>query len=326
MGDPAGIGPEVIVKSLARDDLRNSARYLLFGLEQPLAAAATLAGIEPFWSPRVAPSAIGVQLIDEIGGSSPEPDSAESGELSFRFLRDAVDAAMTESETAAQAIVTGPISKRAWSLAGHDYPGHTEYLAERLSDDSDAYAMMFLAPTLRVVLVTSHVPLAEVPGSLTTDLIYQRITLGADACRRLGVESPRVAVCGLNPHAGEDRLLGDEDVDIIAPAIERARAEGVTATGPHPADTIFGQAFAGRYDLVVAMYHDQGLIPIKLQDRDRAVNFTAGLPVPRTSPDHGTAFDIAGKNLANPGSMAAAIELALKLARAGNSSPAAPVT
>jgi len=313
MGDPAGIGPEVLVKALADRELRSRARYIVFGHEESMLRAVRMADVEPFWSPNLPIDQTGV-LLDAAPGPLPDPETSEAGEMSFRFFRDAVEAAMTEEPGAAAAIVTGPISKKAWSLAGHDYPGHTEYLAEKLVDDPDACAMMFVAPKLRVILATSHVPLAEVPARLSADLIYNKIRIGHEACRSLGVEKVRIAVCGLNPHAGEDRLLGDEDADVIAPAIQQARDHGIDATGPHPGDTIFGQAFAGRYDLVVAMYHDQGLIAIKLLDRDRAVNYTAGLPVPRTSPDHGTAFDIAGQGIADPGSMKAALELALTLA------------
>jgi 4-hydroxy-L-threonine phosphate dehydrogenase PdxA len=179
--------------------------------------------------------------------------------------------------------------------------------------------MMFISPALNVTLATAHIPLAAVPTSLTQDHILRAATVANATLIALGTPAPRVAVCGLNPHAGEDGLLGDEDRLIIAPAIARLRDLGINASGPHPADTVFAHALAGphrRHDLVVAMYHDQGLIPLKLIARDHAVNVTAGLPVPRTSPDHGTAFDIAGRNLADPGSMKAACLLAASLAAA----------
>jgi 4-hydroxythreonine-4-phosphate dehydrogenase len=214
----------------------------------------------------------------------------------------------------ADALVTAPISKEAWALAGHgEFPGHTEFLAARCG--TKRVRMMFVTPSLNVMLVTSHVPLARVPALLTIERVLDTIELGHEACRTLGPANPRIAVCGVNPHAGESGLLGDEEARSIAPAIRAARERGIDATGPFPGDTLFRAALQGRYDLVVAMYHDQGIIPVKLLAFDRAVNLTAGLPIVRTSPDHGTAYDIAGKNLANPGSMHAAIDLAVRLAR-----------
>ncbi|MBL8745635.1 MAG: 4-hydroxythreonine-4-phosphate dehydrogenase PdxA, partial [Phycisphaerae bacterium] len=242
--------------------------------------------------------------------------SRQGGEASFRFLEHAVDATLRAHDDPLRpvAIVTAPISKEAWALAGHrKFPGHTELLAARYG--AGRVRMMFVAPTLRVMLVTTHVPLADVPRIITIDRVFDTIELAHESCVRLGIPRPRIAVCGVNPHAGEAGLLGDDEARAIAPAIARARARGVDASGPWPGDTIFNAALNGRYDIVVAMYHDQGLIPVKLLAFDRAVNYSAGLPVVRTSPDHGTAFDIAGKNLADPGSMRAAIELAVRLVR-----------
>ncbi|HHN78238.1 MAG TPA: 4-hydroxythreonine-4-phosphate dehydrogenase PdxA, partial [Phycisphaerales bacterium] len=249
------------------------------------------------------------------------------GELSFRWVCDAIDAAMLPPGTPGRVdgIVTAPICKAAWHLAGHTrWPGHTELLASRLN--ASRVAMMFAGPSLRVVLATVHIPLMEVRDVLTIGAVHNAIDLGVWGCRRLGVENPRVAVCGLNPHAGENGLLGDEEDRLITPAIEVARGQGVRVEGPFPADTIFARAVAGEFDLVAAMYHDQGLIPVKLLERDRAVNITAGLPVVRTSPDHGTAFDIAGRGVADAGSMTAAIETALRMLRPGAVRPGAPVS
>ncbi len=321
MGDPGGIGPEVLVKALADPDRRRRARWVIIGCDGPLARSAERAGILPFWR-NTDPN---VSLIDDRDPLSHDPFPASpnprAGELSHRWVREAIRRAQlaTDDPARAHAIVTGPISKLAWTLAGHTrHPGHTEMLADAfglLGPPPGRFGMMFHTPRLNVILATGHVPLSRAGPSLTIGLVYDKIVLGHEACRRLGVERPRLAVCGLNPHAGEDGLLGTEERDVIAPAIEAAREEGIDASGPHPGDTVFIAALAGRYDLVVAMYHDQGLIPVKLLDRDRAVNLTVGLPVPRTSPDHGTAFDIAGFNAADPGSMAAALDLAVRLAR-----------
>jgi 4-hydroxythreonine-4-phosphate dehydrogenase len=310
LGDPGGIGPEVVVKALADPGLRRRARFRIFGPRTSLETAAAAAGLAPFWT------GSGVELVDYPSriAFAAQP-GREGGELSFRLVEDAVGAAKRSRSDAgrADAIVTGPISKAAWSLAGHtEFPGHTELLAARFG--ASRFGMMFVTPRLRVILATAHLPLMKVGAALTTERVEQAITLGAEACRQLGLACPRIAVCGLNPHAGEDGLLGTEDDSIIKPAIQTARGCGLDVRGPFPADTIFISAVRGDYDLVVAMYHDQGLIPVKLLDRDRAVNVTVGLPVVRTSPDHGTAFDIAGQNRADPGSMKAAIELAIQMA------------
>jgi len=328
MGDPGGIGPEIIVKALARPSVRDLASFRVFGLESCLRAAAGRAGLLPFWKvvdrndesswPRD-----GVSVVSWPESATERYEAAPTlggGTLSFEFVEEAIAHAIrsTNDPCGVEAVVTAPICKESWSLAGFGrYPGHTELFAERFH--ADRAGMLFHVPAIRghaalnVILATVHVPLMSLSRELTTPRIIDAIELGASACRRLGVESPRIAVCGLNPHAGEHGLLGPEDGTIIAPAIRGCAARGLDVSGPHPGDTVFNAAFAGRFDLVVAMYHDQGLIPVKLIARDRAVNVTVGLPIVRTSPDHGTAFDIAGKNLADAGSMASAIELAVKL-------------
>jgi 4-hydroxythreonine-4-phosphate dehydrogenase len=198
-------------------------------------------------------------------------------------------------------------------MAGFRWPGHTELLAARCK--AAHHTMLFESPRLRVALATAHLPLMDVRNVLTIGRVFDPIELGAAHCRRLGIDRPRVAVCGLNPHASENGLFGDEERRIIRPAIDMARSNGIDAHGPFPGDTIFIDAAAGKWDLVVAMYHDQGLIPVKLLGFDRAVNVTVGLGMVRTSPDHGTAFGIAGRNAASPNSMKAAIELAVRMAR-----------
>ncbi len=332
MGDPAGIGAEVIVKSLGDRTFRSAcgARFFVYGEAAPMHNAALAAGIDPFWwqvphgSPLLETAlAHDVVLLDHapsepeaparVFSATPSP-AKRSGQSSFQFLEHAIADTLRDATDPLRpvAVVTAPISKEAWALAGHaQYPGHTELLAARYH--SKRVRMMFVAPNLRVMLATTHVPLSEVPGLLTIGRISDTIELAHESCQRLGVERPRIAVCGLNPHAGEAGLLGDDEERIISPAIHLAQTRGIDATGPFPADTIFNAALKGRYDIVIAMYHDQGLIPVKLLAFDRAVNFSAGLPVVRTSPDHGTAFDIAGKNLADAGSMQAAIELAINL-------------
>lgn len=345
-GDPLGIGPEVTVKALAQSERRRSARFLLYGFNGPLLAAAERAGIDPYWW-RIrrgsdlldSASSQDVVLIDADPGprdpdapplpadplpADPLPGPTRSGgAASFRFVEDAIAAAMPASGRPpdAHAIVTAPISKQAWSLAGKRFPGHTELLAARFA--AKRTRMMFVAPQLRVILATTHIPLASVRDALTIGRVYDTIEIGAGSCIELGIASPRIAVCGLNPHAGERGLFGDEESRLIEPAIKLARENGIDATGPWPADTIYNSAVRGAYDLVVAMYHDQGLIPVKLLAFDKAVNATVGLPTVRTSPDHGAAYDIAGKNLADPGSMAAAIDLAVRLAQGRRAASAA---
>lgn len=325
-GDPGGIGPEVIVKALADPGVRERARWVILGPRAALDRAATAAGLTPRWHTAAVgdpwPDAFDLLVLDHPAPPEalrPEPTAA-GGELSYRLVEDAI-ALTTLPRTdhrRAHGLVTAPISKTAWHLAGRTrFPGHTELLAHAYA--APRHAMLFVSPTLRVILATTHIPLAKVPAALTMGRVLETITLGHEACLALGVAHPRLAVCGLNPHAGERGLLGDEDDRLIAPAIVRARDASIDATGPPPADTVFTAAAApphgrGRYDLVVAMYHDQGLIPVKLLAWDKAVNVTTGLPAVRTSPDHGTAYDIAGRNLADPGSMAAAMTLAAALA------------
>ena len=344
MGDPAGIGPEVILKSLMQPDVRSLARFRVIGTASTLERAANRAGVAPFWRvinhseftdpmatapntpPADTPGAPGVLVVDRHAAhdASIGTVSAAAGHLSFHFVDDAIAMALRPATDPwhADAIVTGPISKEAWRRAGHGrYPGHTELLAERCGVPSAA--MLFHAPAdsatnrreLNVVLVTIHVPLMRVAGMLTVDRIARVIGQGAAAVREFGHESPRVGVCGLNPHAGEHGLMGDEDERVIVPAIELARSRGINAEGPFPADTIYNAALRGRFDLIVAMYHDQGLIPVKVLAWDCAVNVTLGLPIIRTSPDHGTAFDIADQNVADAGSMTSAIGLAARLAK-----------
>lgn len=329
---------------------RAGVRFVVFGSAAAMHRAAQVCGIEPFWwqvdrgSDLVGTAGAGggVVLVDSdrwaareglaaaggAGGGGMRPFEAEptraGGELSFRWVEDAIAAAKRApgDPERVDGVVTGPISKAAWDLAGHGkFPGHTELFAARFG--VKRFAMMFEGPSLRVVLATVHIPLMDVRNVLTIGRVHAAIELGALGCQRLGVPRPRIAVCGLNPHAGEGGLLGDEEERLIVPAIRVAREQGHDVHGPFPGDTVFNAAVAGRYDLVVAMYHDQGLIPVKLLARDRSVNITVGLPTVRTSPDHGTAFDIAGRGIADAGSTAAAIDAAVRLLDGANAAAAA---
>lgn len=324
IGDPGGIGPEVTLKSLADQARRAAARYRIYGSSAAMLDAARAAGIQPFWlrvndepSAILASASHPLVLVDSDSSGAPPQDrgpSPRSGGLSFQYVEAAIADTRRDATDPlrADAIVTAPISKEAWALAGHaEFPGHTELLASRFN--APRTAMMFESPRLRVVLVTAHIPLSHVCESLTIERVLDTIELGHDACRRLGVPIPRIAVCGVNPHAGEAGLLGDDEIHVIEPAMKLARARDIDVRGPFPGDTVFARALRGDVDLVVAMYHDQGLIPVKLLAFESAVNVTLGLPTVRTSPDHGTAFDIAGTNRADPGSMNAAIDLARRM-------------
>ena len=319
MGDPCGIGPEIVVKALADSTVRAQANFVVFGFSELLSYAADQAEVDLAWRRdhhedlrRPLP---GVTVLDFDEVSTPAWRKHEpthyGGRASMAFLEDAVAAAQ---DGRMDALVTAPISKKAWLLAGHKFPGHTEFLAKRTH--TKHYAMMFDTPRLRVVLATIHEPLFEIRNQFTIGCVFNPIELADRALRDLfGLANPRIGVCGLNPHAGEGGRFGDEEKRIIDPAILMAAEAGINVSGPFPADTLFRRAAAGDFDCVIAMYHDQGLIPVKLLAWRKAVNLTLGIPIIRTSPPHGTAFDIAGKNRADAVPMKAAIELAVRLAR-----------
>ncbi len=327
MGDPAGIGPEIVVKALADPAIRSLAKYIVFGMNELLAYAADLAEIEPFWwrvphdSELLDSELMRTVLVldyDEFSllGQAVHHPTRQGGAASLAFCKDAIAAALRPIGSAGRldAIVTAPICKQSWQMAGEKrYPGHTELFANHTN--AKRYAMMFLTSKMRVVLATIHTPLMNLRNELSIGKVFTPIDLGHQACRQLGIDAPRIAVCGLNPHASENGLFGSEEKLVIEPAISMAVENGIDARGPFPADTLFIDALAGKYDLVVAMYHDQGLIPIKLLGFDEAVNVTLGLPIVRTSPDHGTAFDIVGKNRARADSFKQAIRLAVRLSR-----------
>jgi 4-hydroxythreonine-4-phosphate dehydrogenase len=333
MGDPAGIGAEVIVKALSDEQTRKSASFLVFGLHDILDDAAGRAGIAPYWFRKpheeVAKIESGVLVADydeyALFSSSIKRATAECGHASMRFLNDAVEAVRTGT---CDALVTGPIHKTSWQMAGYKFAGHTEKLADALK--SKRVTMMFVGGKLRVALASTHEPLFELRNTFTIGKVFQPIDLLGQALREwFGVEVPRIAVAGLNPHAGENGQFGDEESRIMEPAMVMARECGFEVEGPFPADTLFYNAIrTNKYDGIVAMYHDQGLIPVKLHAFHSAVNVTLGLPIIRTSPSHGTAFDIVGQNCADAGSMAEAIKLAVKFAGRAVSAvtPTSPVS
>lgn len=324
MGDPGGVGPEVIAKALADPSLRIKANYVIFGNPAPMDEAARVAGMRPFWHQD--PGIIFADA-DALQGVAVQGDSPINGSASFHWFDRAIARAINRVPDGAlpepfnkpiDAIVTAPISKRAWHMAGHTrFAGHTDMLAERFN--TPRVTMVFHAPAkgeqreLNVALATVHIPLSRVAQDLTQARVIQACEHICAMLGQLGNDTPRVGIAGVNPHAGEGGLMGDEELRVIAPALEALRQRGMNVLGPFAGDTIFNRVQSGSLDAVVAMYHDQGLIPVKLLAWDRAVNVTMGLPIIRTSPDHGTAFDIVGQNRANEGSMRAAIALALRM-------------
>jgi len=320
MGDPCGVGAEIIVKALCDPDLRREASYVVFGFSEQLSYTADRLDMDLVFfrdhheDIREYNHLITVLDYDEFSppAAMPRGPSKLGGTASMAFCEDAISAARSGL---IDALVTAPISKSSWKLAGFNkFPGHTELLAKRCGVRN--VAMMFVSPKLKVVLATIHRALFDIRNCFTIGCVFNPMDLADQALREwFGIDKPRLGIAGLNPHAGEDGQFGDEEQRIISPAILLANEGGINAVGPLPADTIYLKALAGEFDAVVAMYHDQGLIPIKLLGWADAVNLTLGLPIIRTSPDHGTAFEIAGKDTADPSSMKAAIRLAIQLAR-----------
>jgi 4-hydroxythreonine-4-phosphate dehydrogenase len=290
LGDPRGIGPEVVAKALARAPLE--ADVVVLGADEQVRGIPAVARLG-------------------VGSWTPAGGEREAGRLAAEAVRRAAALALAGE---VDAVVTGPVHKAGLHAAGVRFPGLTEFLGHLAGDRETA--MMLVAGGLRVVLVTTHLPLRDVPGALTTERVVRAGRLTSDALQRWwGVAAPRLAVCALNPHAGEGGLFGDEDARVLAPA-----ARELGAAGPLPADTVFVRALRGEFDAVLAPYHDVGMTAVKVAGFGSGVNVTLGLPFPRTAPDHGTAFDIAGLNKADAGSMRAALELAVMLA-ARNKAP-----
>ncbi|MET4895984.1 4-hydroxythreonine-4-phosphate dehydrogenase PdxA [Sphingomonadaceae bacterium jetA1] len=311
MGDPAGIGPEIIAKAWAA---RHSAKL------PPFLAVGDSRAIARVWDgPTVRVSdmatavsafdeALPILSVDDAGEVTPGAPDVEGARCALHALELAVGLVRSE---AASALVTGPVSKAQLYSIGFNHPGQTEFVAERCGVAGANAVMMLAGPSLRVVPITTHVPLAEVSGLLSVDLIVAKGRATARGLsRNFGIATPRLAFAGLNPHAGESGTIGREEIDLLEPAIAQLRAEGIDATGPFAADTLFHARARAGYDVVLCCYHDQALVPIKTLHFDEGVNITLGLPIVRTSPDHGTAFGIAGQDRAHPGAMIAAIAMA----------------
>ncbi|HSJ78453.1 MAG TPA: 4-hydroxythreonine-4-phosphate dehydrogenase PdxA [Erythrobacter sp.] len=322
LGDPAGIGPEVILGAWVR--LRAERRAppaFVVGGPELLRSLAERLGIDcpivPIADPAEAifASAVGLPVLAGLDGAlTPGRPSADGARLALASLQWATKFALSE---VAVGLVTAPVAKGALAAIGWDYPGQTEFLADACGQPYRDAVMMLAGPSLRTVPLTVHVPLAEVPALLSAELISHKARIVAAGLRRdFGVLSPRLAIAALNPHAGEGGQFGDEEARLIAPAIAALQAEGIDAFGPVPGDALFTPRARAGYDAALCMYHDQALIPLKALEVDDGVNVTLGLPIIRTSPDHGTAFDIAGQGAADPGAMAAAILMAADMAMA----------
>ena len=330
MGDPAGIGAEIAVKALSYPAIYGSCVPVVIGDDAAVRDAIRFCGsplvINTIGSPERAQDAYGALNLIDLGLLKPrgweyKKVSALCGKAAFTYIDEAIRLAMAGK---IHAVATGPISKEAINKAGYHYSGHTEIFAEKTNAKN--YAMLLMYGSFRVIHVTAHVSVRGACGLITKERVLNTIRLAWESTLLIGVPRPRIAVAGFNPHAGENGLFGDEEAKAIAPAIEDARSEGITADGPIPPDTVFVKALAGQYDIVVAMYHDQGHIPVKLigfkpdGNTDNyasvgGVNCTAGLPIIRTSVDHGTAFDRAGENRANEESLVEAIMAAAQMAK-----------
>ena len=311
LGDPAGIGPEIVVEAARRNAVRRACRLTVFGDESVLAAAGHGAG-----GRKVASAIEAIVPVTKLSSRTARPAPGKrAGDAAFRYLDAAARAALAGEH---DALVTAPLNKYWLDRAGHHYDGHTGYLSELAGKPA---TMMLAGRRLRVVLVTTHLALADVPTALTTSAIRDRARTAARfLTERMGIRQPRLAVAALNPHGGEGGLFGDEETRIIRPAVRALARGGVDVAGPLPADTLFAAAAAGDYDAVVCMYHDQALIPLKLLEFGRSVNISMGLPFIRTSPDHGTAYELAGTGKASADSMVEAILAAAEMARHAPSS------
>ena len=317
MGEPAGVGPDIVLQLFARRSELSLPAFCVFGNADFLRARATRLGLDitivettPAEAIGLFPTALPVIAVEGLVPDKPGVISPLSASTVIGTITHAVEATLTGS---CRGLVTAPIHKGALYHAGFAHPGHTEFLAALCSvDGKEPLPVMMLAhEDLRTVPLTIHVPIKDVPGLLTQELIVQTLRVMArDLAARFGIKRPRIAVAGLNPHAGEGGAIGREEIEIIIPALEAARAEGIEAVGPLPADTLFFPRHWRHYDAVLAMYHDQALIPIKTVAFDAGVNVTLGLPIVRTSPDHGTAFDLAGTGKASTSSFLAAIAMA----------------
>ena len=304
MGDPGGIGPEVILKALTSPEIRAAANYVVIGSEKVLSNI----------SDRVLSDNISVLDLDNftVNNALSHKPLPDSGKASVEYILKGLDLAINGK---IDALVTAPISKEAIKLAGYDYAGHTELLKEKTSVEN--VVMFMVGKGLRVSFVTTHLAVNEISGAINQENVFSTIQITATGLKTFfGIDQPKIAVCGLNPHCGDGDRFGTEERDVIIPAIERAQEMGINCHGPLSADTVFNKALNGEFDIVVVQFHDQGAIPIKMHAFDSGVNITLGIPVIRTSPTHGTAFDIAGKGIADPGSMIEAIKTAVMMKEA----------
>jgi len=323
MGDPGGVGPEIIVKAVSSPEVRKCCAPIVIGdpsvMEQAVALLKLPVKLRIIDSPKDSKPAKGIMEViinpllppfrkGGMGGFKRNRPTQEGGRAAAGCIQKAVQLALSKQ---VDGIVTAPISKEALKMAGMKWPGHTEMLAD-LTATRDC-AMMIIGGPLRVILVTIHTALRNVADLITRRKIVRTILLAKKACAMLGIRRPRIAVAGLNPHAGEKGIFGDEEIRKIIPVVREAVKKGIPVSGPYPPDTIFHKAYIGDIDIIVCMYHDQGLIPLKMIAFEKGVNVTVGLPFIRTSPDHGTAYDIAWKGIADPSSMIEAIKLAAKL-------------
>ncbi|WP_121610848.1 4-hydroxythreonine-4-phosphate dehydrogenase PdxA [Mesobacillus foraminis] len=320
MGDAAGVGPEIILKSLAYEEMYQISAPLVIGDSKVLERA------KSFVNSELVIKSVSAEELDQVSyqfGTVHCLDlnllpsdlpvgqvSPDAGHAAFEYLRTAIELA---KEQKIDAICTAPLNKEALQKGGHKYPGHTEILAD-LTDTED-FSMMLSAPNLKVIHVTTHVGIIDAVKMINPERVYHVIKLAHETLEKAGISSPKIAVCGINPHAGESGLFGyGEEEEKVIPGVEKAQAEGINAVGPLPADTLFFRAVRGDFDIVVAMYHDQGHGPVKVLGLDAGVNITVGLPIIRTSVDHGTAFDIAGKGIADEKSLMEAMRQAVELA------------
>lgn len=321
MGDAAGVGPEIIAKTLQQAFFYERCHPVVIGDAKIMERAMSLVNssqqlrklMEPLET-KSDPNKLDIIDLDLLPADLPFGEiSAKAGDAAFQFIKRAVELAQ---EGKIQGICTAPLNKEALHKGGHLFPGHTEILAE-LTGTSE-FAMMLTAPKLRVIHVTTHIGLVDAIAKINPKRVHTVILLADETLKRAGIPKPRIGVCGINPHAGEHGLFGHgEEEEKIIPAVERAQSEGIIAEGPLPADTLFFRATRGDFDIVVAMYHDQGHGPIKVMGLEAGVNITVGLPIIRTSVDHGTAFDIAGTGKADPGSLEEALRQAIELAPKG---------
>jgi len=310
MGDPAGVGPELVLRAVADKSVLDLARPVIYGAGSVLKKASHQLDL-----PMPAPSAICEAASMDAAGLIPGRACAEAGRAMIACIEKTVLDALSGK---AAAVVTAPINKETARLAGFTFPGHTEFIAHLCGKAAPVMMLRGPAPSdLKVALVTTHISIKDLPGRITREKVLETIRITARSLSKLfGIPDPRIAVAGLNPHAGEGGIFGAEDKEQIAPAVKRAREEGINARGPLPADTLFYRAVRKKdFDAIVCMYHDQGLGALKLLHFDDGINVTLGLPVIRTSPDHGTAYDIAWQGKANPESLISAIKMAAMMAR-----------